>query len=147
MKGSEGTSGPFFCTRIATTSSLFIPGFYDPQHTSKYPKGKLRIVKGMNEFHTLAERREAVKALMETELNELKCLGFNPITGRHELPASAGLLISPETPLIDALQKAADAGGYVGRTRTDLRGVIRHITAAAMKLRIEYDCMDILCRR
>lgn len=112
--------------------------FYDPQQAVRYPKGKLRIIKGMNEFHTVVERQEAVKALIETELNELKSLGFNPITERHELPASSALLITPETPFIEALHKALDVGGYVGRTRSDLKGVISHINTAATQLRINY---------
>ena len=45
--------------------------FYDPSKTDRFPKGKLRIVKGMNEFRTLAERQDAVRTLIDLELNQL----------------------------------------------------------------------------
>jgi hypothetical protein len=60
--------------------------FYDPAHEQKYPKGKLRIIKGMNEVKTLEERRSVTKALIELELSELKKLGFNPILEKTPSP-------------------------------------------------------------
>lgn len=74
--------------------------FYDPEHQEKYPKGKLRVIKGMNEAKTLAERQEIVRALIKLELNELKILGFNAITEKHLTPIDRQSLISPQTPFV-----------------------------------------------
>ena len=78
--------------------------FYDPSERALYPKGKLRIVKGMNESKTLEERQALVKALMDLELSELKNQGFNPIIEKHFAPLTSFQLISPETPFTIALE-------------------------------------------
>jgi hypothetical protein len=59
--------------------------FYDPSYKDRYPKGKLRIIKGMNEAKTLEERREITCALMDMELRELKKMGYHPILEKHIL--------------------------------------------------------------
>jgi hypothetical protein len=51
----------------------------------------------MNEFRTLPDRQQATKALIDVELNELKNLGFNPITETHVIPLSLEAAISPES--------------------------------------------------
>jgi hypothetical protein len=42
--------------------------FYDPQQKNKYPKGKFRVVKGMNSFTNLEEGRTATKEIIKIEL-------------------------------------------------------------------------------
>ncbi len=42
---------------------------------------KFVLVKGMNRFKTLKERREATVQLIENELYQLREKGYNPITG------------------------------------------------------------------
>jgi hypothetical protein len=109
--------------------------FYDPRKTHKFPKGKLRIVKGMNEFDTLLE---AVKMLIETEMVQLKRLGFNPITEKHAAPIPLETAIHPETPFVEALKKAYDKGNYIGRTKTDIKSVLRYIGQAATVMHIDF---------
>jgi hypothetical protein len=61
-----------------------------------YPKGKLRVIKGMNDMQTLDERQILVKALISLEVSELKNLGYNPID-KHITPIFTVHLISPQT--------------------------------------------------
>lgn len=44
------------------------------------PEGKLKIIKsGINQIHDLAQRQEAVRALLELEKDLLEKQGYNPI--------------------------------------------------------------------
>jgi hypothetical protein len=108
--------------------------FYDPSIASE---GKLRIIKGMNEFSKLHNRQNATRALIELELNELKNLGFNPIKETHISPLSLESAISPECSFIHALNKAYQKGMYVGRTLTDIKSVLKYIGQAAILLHID----------
>jgi hypothetical protein len=56
--------------------------FYDPAQKEKYPKGKLRIVKGMNGFNTLEARRRATQEIIKIE-SDIESDGFNAITGGY----------------------------------------------------------------
>jgi hypothetical protein len=112
--------------------------FYDPTRLAEYPKGKLRIVKGMNEFSELSERQEAVRELMEVELKELTLLGFNPITAKHLAPAVTRNVINPDTPFLQALQLAFEKGGYNSRTKTDIRSVLNYVGQAAVQLQLDH---------
>ncbi|NAW49936.1 hypothetical protein GNY06_00500, partial [Elizabethkingia argentiflava] len=80
--------------------------FHDPLFKDKYPYGRLTIVKGMNEYKDLEDRRNATKVLLENELRLLK-EGYNPILKKniYEVPNKAGEL-SPDTFFIDALELA-----------------------------------------
>jgi len=112
--------------------------FYDPQQKESYPKGKLRVIKGMNETKTLEERQTLVRALISVEMNQLKNLGFNPISERHELPISADSIVHPATPFIQALRQAFGRANYAGQTFLDIRSVLKYIEKAAVLLRFDY---------
>jgi integrase len=112
--------------------------FYDPQAKEAYPKGKLRVIKGMNEVKSLEERQTLVKALISIELNELKNLGFNPISERHEIPITGDSVIHPLTPFIQALRQAFEKAGYTNQTFLDIRSVLKYIEKAAILLRYDY---------
>lgn len=111
--------------------------FYDPTQKQRYPKGKLRIIKGMNEAKTLEERRAITRALMELELSELKKMGFNPILERHITPFDQSSAILPETPFVEALKLAFAKAGYQTRTREDLKSVLKYVDTAAFQLRLD----------
>jgi len=64
--------------------------FYDPKFKKEFPKGKQRIVKGMNHHSTVIRRRKATNEIMELELDKLIFDGFNPIT--HEANTTAKIL-------------------------------------------------------
>jgi len=54
--------------------------FHDPLFKEKYPKGKQVRKKGMNEFHTLKERRNATKYILDRIQKQLIQEHYNPIT-------------------------------------------------------------------
>lgn len=111
--------------------------FYDPTQKGRYPKGKLRIIKGMNEAKTLDDRRAITKALMELELSELKKMGFNPILERHITPFDRSQTIVPETPFVEALKLAFAKAGYQTRTREDLKSVLKYVEQASFQLQLD----------
>jgi len=115
--------------------------FYDPSERALYPKGKLRIIKGMNGSKILEERQQLVQALIDLELSELKNQGFNPIIEKHVAPLLSFHLISPETPFTIALGEAFKKGAYKGRTLTDIRSVLKYLVKAATMLRFDYVCI------
>ena len=64
--------------------------FYDPRYKEQFPKGKQRIIKGMNHLKKIISRRKATNVIMEEELDRLIFDGFNPIT--HEAKTTAKVL-------------------------------------------------------
>ncbi|HWI93231.1 MAG TPA: hypothetical protein VNT20_18260 [Flavisolibacter sp.] len=116
--------------------------YYDPEYKETYPKGKLRVIKGMNDAPTLEKRQKLVKALIDLELSELKVLGYNPIIDRHITPISAAHLILPQTPLIHALRSAFLKANFTGRTYTDIKSVLKYVEKAALLAGL--DCLLML---
>jgi integrase len=112
--------------------------FYDPRHSNKFPKGQLKIIKGMNRFDSREERQKMVRMLMESELNKLKQLGLNPIAQMRVSPILLETAIFPETPLMEALHKAYEKGNYAGSTKSDIKGVLHYIGQAARLLHLEH---------
>ena len=104
--------------------------FYDPE----FPKPKLRQIRGMNHFKTVAERLKEVKKIKALELSFLM-EGFNPFKEEvvHKLPSE----LSPDTPFILALNKAFEKVKAVPGTITDIRSVIKGVDLAAQKLSID----------
>src|SRR4051794_23861531 len=56
------------------------------------------MIKRMNEFTTLKEKQEAVRFILEDELNELKNKGYNKITKQYALQEEE---ITEHTPFIE----------------------------------------------
>ncbi|RLJ34191.1 phage integrase family protein [Chryseobacterium sp. 7] len=83
--------------------------FHDPLFKDKYPYGRLTIVKGMNEYKDIEDRRNATKILLENELKTLK-EGYNPIQKKSiaVIEDSQYIELSPYTPFIKALELAYD---------------------------------------
>ena len=105
--------------------------FYD----TAIMKRKFVLVKGMNRFKTLDERREATTQLIENELYNLKEKGYNPITGKFLVQGFGS--IEPTTGFIDALRKAFTLLKLEGTTMQDLSSAINFFETAAKKIDIE----------
>lgn len=102
--------------------------FYDPQH----PKPKLRVIKGMNDWKTIVERRMQTKIIIEKELQLLIDYGFNPITGHHqELNCYE---VNPDTLFVPALKYALTKVYGVKGTLVDMGCVIRGVEKAIKQL-------------
>lgn len=102
--------------------------FYDPARE----KPKQVIIKGMNIYKTLVERRSATKALLENEIHLLENRGYNPFLGKLNEGSSAGE-IHPDTPFIDALWKAYHTIQKAPTTKRDIKSAITGVERAAIR--------------
>jgi integrase len=103
-------------------------------------KRKLVIVKGMNSFKTLDERREITKQILANELRVLRSDGFNPITKTFQAALSNNLLhqdINPTTPFIAALRATLKRLEVEKDTRDDMRYTIDGIEKAARQFNMQ----------
>lgn len=100
--------------------------FKDPEHGSK-----LIVVKGMNRFKTIADRRAVTKVLLESELGQLK-EGYNPIKGVTVEEVTNE--VHPGTHLITALHYVFDRLKCVKTTHTDIKSTLKYIEIAANAL-------------
>jgi hypothetical protein len=105
-----------------TTDWYIYYRFYDPVSKEKglYPKGKLVKVRGMNNYHTVADRRKATTNILNDELEKLKA-GYNPI-GRDIAPDSNDGFIDASTPFVQALQ-LVEQGFTAARSTKTMLGV------------------------
>jgi hypothetical protein len=105
--------------------------FYD----TAIKKRKFVLVKGMNRFKTLNERREATAQLIENELYNLKDKGYIPITGKFFIERFGS--IEPTEGFIDALRKAFKLLKLEGTTMQDISSAINFFETAAKRIGIE----------
>jgi len=115
--------------------------FYD----TAINKRKFVLVKGMNRFKTLIERREATAQLIENELYNLKEKGYNPITGKFFIERFGS--IEPTEGFIDALRKAYKLLKLEATTRQDVSSSINFFEVAAKKIGIERSEIQCVKRR
>jgi site-specific recombinase XerC len=101
--------------------------FYDPSR----PRPKQVVIKGMNAFKTLAERRSATVTLLENERDLLMNKGYNPFTGRIQNPTPQEGDISPDTPFIDALWQAYHLVNKATTTKRDIKSMLTGFQKAA----------------
>lgn len=125
--------------------------FYDPTVTDGQGKIKPKqcIIKGMNRFKLLAERRQATQALMEEEMILLSGQGFNPITRQFMSgPVEpSDYEISPSTAFIPALKKALEKLTVTNRVRIGIKSIITGMDKAAMQLRFSNIEISKITRR
>lgn len=81
--------------------------FHDPLFKDKFPYGRLTIVKGMNEYKDIEDRRNATKVLLENELKLLKD-GYNPILKKNVLVSNKAGELHPEVKIVEALKLSYD---------------------------------------
>ena len=102
--------------------------FYDPIHK---PDGKLRLLKGMNDYKTVESRRQATQTVLDDELSLLKS-GWNPVTDQYaslDDMSEAGDL-NEQTPFTLALrlaQKKLTCGRYA---KDDIKSMMYWIPIA-----------------
>jgi integrase len=111
--------------------------FRDPTELKKYPNGKLVIVKRMNRFKDVSERREITKIILEQELAELK-KGYNPIKKKHIAPVEDDEELSPKTPFIQALRSVHEKLTCAHSTFLDIRSTIKYVEIASENLEDEH---------
>jgi integrase len=106
--------------------------FYD----DNLQKNKKVVIKGMNRFTALSERRESVQTAIECE-KEALLKGFNPILKKIITPAEETFDLDevlPSTPFTTALTKTAKTITVADGTRDDIRYVLEKVCAAAKAL-------------
>lgn len=110
--------------------------FYDPSIVN--PEGKVIpkqvIIKGMNEYKDITERRAVCKQLLQNELDLLQNQGYNPHTKQFIAQIEQFFEVDPSTPFIKALRLAFDKLTGVQGTLTDIRSVIKGVEKAAIQL-------------
>lgn len=121
--------------------------FHDPEFKDKHKYGKLIIIKaGVNRFKSLSERRAAISALLEDELNRLHS-GYNPITNVTLGEMDFNYEIDPNTPAVKAIEKAVSRITGAKSTLSDLRTVKSHFTKSLRQLRFDATPIKDLRRR
>lgn len=124
--------------------------FYDPTVRAKNGKinPKMVIIKGMNAFKTLTERRDAVNLLIKQELVMLRQEGYNPITKKYMIEQEViQYEIDPEMPFIKALEKSAERLEITKNVRKDMKGILKKVETAAKQLRINDVTISAITRR
>jgi integrase len=105
--------------------------FYSPGKDA-YPV----VIKGFAQYSTLADRRQAIKEVLEGEKEQLQN-GYNPSEKKYsspDLPDTVISQISPKTGFIPALQKAMQSSSCSDKTKADIKSVIKYIGQAATRL-------------
>lgn len=107
--------------------------FYDDNLNQK----KLIVIKsGINHFKKLQERRKAVKALLENELNMLENEGYNPIKKAFTEFKSDHFELSPNTGVINALKFSMNKIECEKQTKRDLKWVVNNIGSGMNDLKM-----------
>ncbi|SDR74631.1 Phage integrase family protein [Maribacter dokdonensis] len=107
--------------------------FKDPAFADEYPDGKFIVVKGMNKFKTLAERRQATDAILENEIYMLTVEGFNPITktfNGSDLNNDNGVIIDEHSLFVESVEYAVENLEIAKKTADDLNRVMAFFTDA-----------------
>lgn len=110
--------------------------FYDPAQKERYPKGKLRIVKGMNSFNSLESRRRATQEIIKIE-SDILSDGFNATTGAYFTPSTLEYVIKPTSFFLVALEKSLERLKTTKSSRYILKSCLKYISAASRQLGFE----------
>ncbi len=106
--------------------------FYDP----RFQKPKQVMLKGMNQFKTLAERQEATLKVLDGELSRLLADEYNPFSETQE--KSKGIeQANSETPILSALKIALDSLSVSPITKKDIKYALTQIEKAIKFLGLE----------
>lgn len=125
--------------------------FYDPTVTDARGKikPKLCLLKGMNKYKSLAQRRELVPMIIEKEIEHLRDFGYNPITSEYMIQRGHEEYgeIHPEMPFIDALRAALQKMDVSDSTRKGIRIITDGVEKAAFQLHLNYTPICKVSRR
>lgn len=103
--------------------------FYDHAFTCKQ-----KVLKGMNEFKSLEDRRAATRSLLENEIHLLKKRNYNPITGYFDTEQAQEYDISPDTPVYAAISLAWDRLQCAEDTKKEIERTLKNFKAAIAQL-------------
>lgn len=121
--------------------------YRDPNYLDRYPKGKLCIVKGMNQFKTLQERREVTKTILKAETAYLLD-GWNPIRKIQMINEDVDYgALNPHLPFIDAFRLASKNLQCTDYHLYQLNLAVNRLEKAASKLRMRNIAINDLTRR
>ena len=121
--------------------------FHDPRFLKEYPYGKLVLVKGMNSFKNVTDRRAATKMLLDKETYYLKFDGYNPITKRLEPSLNVSYEIHPETPIIKALEAAKSKLKLEQPTLLDMNSVLKYFGESCKEMNFDFIQIKDIRRR
>ncbi len=102
--------------------------FYD----DNLGKSKKVVIKGMNQFSTAIEKREATQALIDDEVNLILHQGYNRITKTYSTRNSEE--VTEDSPFNIALDYAYSKVHAEESTMTDLKSCLNYLKQAATKL-------------
>jgi site-specific recombinase XerC len=110
--------------------------FYDPvfKDNPKYKKGKLVIIKGMNQFKTISERQGDTQLTISNELIKLKERAFNPIKNKDTQLTLPLINIDASTSFIIALVMVEKRISASMSTKRDLKSTLKYVTKASIQL-------------
>lgn len=118
--------------------------FYDPNHPRQV---KLCVVKNMNEFKDLNERREITRAIIADQIQENK-KGYNPILKKYtELPKEYFSELHPDLPFLIALRLVQKKMSISKSQKQQLKWIINRMDKAAKKLKFGEITISELKRR
>ncbi len=121
--------------------------FHDPEYQERWPRGKFCIVKGMNEYRTLHERRAITKSILQDEIEELKS-GWNPV--RKVFMVDERLergLLHPDLPFIDAFRLAVKKLDSTDRHRYEVGIILDRVEKVARKMKMRNVTINELKRK
>jgi integrase len=129
------------CNKSALKKDWYICYYF---YDSEFPKPKQVIVKGMNEYKELDDRRNATKVLLENELHSLKVKGYNPFTKKYFIPQQIPKgELHPDLFFIEALEIVYPKLSIKDSTRSDIRQVVNGVKKSAKQLRFDYKIKEI----
>jgi integrase len=116
--------------------------FYDPVFRDDPKRWAWQVtIKGMNIYHTVEERQNATRDLLQHEKNLTDVKGYNHVTGVYMAPeASADQLqqkLSPQTPFIRALELAVPKCEATPKTRGGITNVVKFFGQSAAMLNLD----------
>ena len=121
--------------------------FFDPAYKDKYPIGYQKRIKGMNSYHTLVERQDAVRTLLKNEI-EILDAGYNPILEQFtHVPDTSDYIISPYARTKDALDDAFKRVKMCPEGKMDVKSTLKYFQIAAAELNLDYMAVKDIRRR
>jgi integrase len=114
--------------------------FYD----DTLKKEKQVIIKA-NKYHTLKEKQESIRLLLEDEEHELLVKGLNKITGLYSVTQEDD--ISEYTPFVDALNYAYDKVKISHNSKLIMKSCLKYITEAAKQKHYDKQPISAIRRR
>lgn len=104
--------------------------FYDQQKNVKQV-----TIKGMNHLNDWNQRKIFTEDTIRDEIKAIDVEGYNPITGRHELPETENTFcIQPSTGFVKSITLAKDFLEGTYETKANIKSVIKYVSKAATQL-------------